>query len=52
MINSSLQGSNEPRICVIPYAKLDANVLASGIVPSRIDIRNPSSCLLYNRDKK
>lgn len=52
MMNSHRHGSRDPVICVIPYAKLEANVFASGDIPSKIDIRRPNSLLLYMHDKK
>lgn len=36
----------------MPYAKLEAKVFASGDMPSKMDIRSPSSSLLYMQDRK
>lgn len=52
MMNSNLHGARDPFIWVMPYAKLDAKVFARGDMPSKIDIRRPSSLLLYRHDKK
>ena len=51
-MNSHRHGSRDPVIWVMPYARLEAKVFASGDMPSRIDIRRPNSLLLYMHDKK
>jgi hypothetical protein len=42
----------EPLMWVMPYARLDAKVLATGDMLKRMDMRNPSSRLLYSMDRK
>lgn len=51
-MKSSRHGSKEPLICVMPYARLEANVFARGDIPSRKDMRRPSSRRLYSSDRK
>ena len=51
-MNSHRHGSKDPVIWVMPYAKLEAKVFASGDIPSKMDIRRPNSLLLYMHDKK
>ena len=45
MMNRNLQGAIECRILVIAYANALAKQLATGDIPSRMDVRNPNSSL-------